>query len=201
MNVTVYYDYICPFSYIGTKRILKLAEEMDLEIKWVGIEIHPNYPASGKPRKRTPRLIHITQTLKDIAKADNTRIQLPGFITNSRLCLESAEFARSKDKFMQFHNNTYDAFFMKRENIGDIKVIRNIASRSGMDPDELEQSLRKREMKSKIDSNIKQAEENMVLGVPTIYFNNFRVHGVQTPEDYRNLIMKEFQREKENRLN
>lgn len=200
MKVTFYYDYICPFCYIGKKRILKLADEMDLDINWVGIEIHPEYPAAGRKRKRTPRLVHITQTLKDIAKADNTEIQLPGFITNSRLCLEGAEFARTRGKFMEFHKNTYNAFFKNRENIGDIGVIRGIASKSGMDPDELEQSLRKREMKKKIDDNKKEAGENMVLGVPTIYFNEFRVHGVQTPEDYRNLIIKEIQREKERQL-
>lgn len=200
MKVTFYYDYICPFCYIGKKRILRLAEDMDLDIRWVGIEIHPDYPAAGRKRKRTRRLVHITQTLKDIARADNTEIQLPGFITNSRLCLEGAEFARTKGKFMQFHENTYNAFFKNRENIGDIEIIRKIATRSEIDPDELERSLRKREMKDKIENNKKAAEKNMVLGVPTIYLNDFRVHGVQTAEDYKNLIMREIQRQKEKKL-
>lgn len=200
MKVTFYYDYICPFCYIGKKRILKLAEEMDFELNWIGIEIHPEYPAAGRKRKRTPRLIHITQTLKDIARVDNTEIRLPGFITNSRLCLEGAEFARTKGKFMQFHENTYNAFFKNRENIGDIEIIRKIAIRSDIDPDELENSLRKREMKDKIEDNKKAAEKNMVLGVPTVYFNDFRVHGVQTPADYKNLIMNEIQRQKEKKL-
>ena len=201
MKVTFYYDYICPFSYIGTKRMEKLKEELELDVTWVGIEIHPDYPATGKPRKKTPRLIHITQTLKDIAKADNTEISLPGFITNSRLCLESAEFAKTIGKFEEFHKAAYESLFRHRENIGDIKVIRRIATRAGIDPDELEQSLRKREMKNRIEENKKQAENNMVLGVPTIYFNEFRVHGVQTIEDYKQLIMKETERQKKRNLN
>lgn len=200
MKVTFYYDYICPFCFIGTNRILKLADELELDVNWVGIEIHPEYPASGRTRKRTRRLVHITQTLKEIAKADNTEINLPGFVTNSRLCLEGAEFAKNKGKFMEFHKNTYNAFFRNRENIGDISTIRKIASRSELDPDELEQSLRKREMKSRIDENKKTADDNVVLGVPTVYFNDFRVHGVQTPEDYRNLIMNETEREKKKKL-
>ena len=55
-------------------------------------------------------------------------------------------------------------------------------------------------MNDKIEDNKKAAEKNMVLGVPTIYFNEFRVHGVQTAEDYKNLIMREIQRQKEKKL-
>ena len=190
MKVTIFYDYICPFCYIGSKRILSLAEEFQLNIEWRGIEIHPKYPSEGKKSKATPRLKHITRTLYDIAKEDNTEIKLPGFVTNSRLCLEAAEFAKTRDKFLDFHNAAYDAYLNKRENIAQLETLINVGKRAGLEVSELERSLRNREMRSVIDENKKLADENVVLGVPTIYFNNFRVHGVQSTESYREIIKK-----------
>ena len=190
MKITIFYDYICPFCYIGTKRILDLVDEMQLDVEWTGIEIHPEYSSEGKRRKSSPRLKHITQTLYDIAEQDGTDIKLPGFITNSRLCLESAEFAKTKGKFLEFHKTAYDSYMNKRENIGQLKILLSIGKKVGLDLKELEHCLRNREMKSKIDENKRIAEEKMVLGVPTIYFNEFRVHGVQSTEAYREIIKK-----------
>ena len=52
MNIIFYYDYICPFCYVGTKRMLQIADEFKLEIDWKGIEIHPDYSPEGKKRKK-----------------------------------------------------------------------------------------------------------------------------------------------------
>ena len=50
--------------------------------------------------------------------------------------------------------------------------------------------LKKRLMKKQIEENQKSADDNIVIGVPTLYFNEFRVHGVQSPDIYRNIIKK-----------
>ena len=56
MKVTVYYDYICPFCYLGSKRILELSKEFDLDMEWVGIEIHPEFPPEGKKRSKSSKV-------------------------------------------------------------------------------------------------------------------------------------------------
>jgi len=80
MNVTVYYDYTCPFCYLGTKRILGLSNEFNLTIDWKGIEIHPEFPPQGKKRTRTLKSKPIAETIKEMAKEDNIEIKLPGFV-------------------------------------------------------------------------------------------------------------------------
>ena len=195
MKVTFFYDYICPFCYIGSKRLLKLSEEFDFDIDWRGIEIHPEYTNEGKKRKKSMRSQHIFETLTEVAKDDNTEINLPGFVTNSRLCLEASIFAKEKDKFLDFHNNVYVAYFNKKVNIGVVENVIKIAEESGLNIEELYQSLKKREYKKAIQDNQKFADESMVLGVPTIYFNELRVHGTQSMDAYRNLIHKELTNE------
>ena len=190
MSIIFYYDYICPFCYIGSNRIQKLSEELDLEITWKGIEIHPEYGTEGKIRKKTPRSEHLEQTLSEIAEDDNTEVTLPGFVTNSRLCLEASEFAKTQNRFSDFHNEVYNFYFNKRENIGKLETVIEIGVVSGLDASALEESLRSREFKNTIDENKKSADEKIVMGVPTVYFNDFRVHGTQSTEVYRTLIKK-----------
>lgn len=162
-----------------------------MEIEWRAIEIHPEYTSEGKKRKKTLRSAHILQTLNDIAEDDNTEIELPGFITNSRLCLESSVFAREKGKFIEFHNKVYSSYFKERVNIGKVENVLKIADASGLDSDELYERLKKREYKKTIEENQKFADENMVLGVPTVYLNELRVHGAQSMDVYRNLVLRE----------
>lgn len=190
MNITFYFDYICPFCYVASKRIQKLSDELGLEIDWKGIEIHPEYGPEGKKRKKTHRTEHLTQTLFEIAKEDGTDIALPGFVTNSRLCLEASEYAKSKSSFIRFHNEAYNHYFFKRENIGKLETVLEIGENAGLDPGDLEENLRARTMKEIIDQNKKSADEKIVMGVPTLYFNDFRVHGTQSTEVYRTIIKK-----------
>ena len=133
----------------------------------------------------------MSQTLQEIADEDGTKIGLPGFVTNSRLCLEASEFAKTKDRFIQFHNEAYDSYFNKKENIGLLETVLDIGKNSGLDVSDLEQALRSRSMKKLIDENKRSADESIVMGVPTIYFNDFRVHGTQSKEVYRSIIKKQ----------
>ncbi len=190
MDIIFYFDYICPFCYVGTKRMLKIADEFDLSIDWRGIEIHPEFSPEGKIRKKSPRSKHLAETLKEITDIDNSDIQLPGFVTNSRLCLEASEFSKTKGKFTEFHTTAFDYFFNQKENIGKIETILNIGKIAGLDTGELEDNLKKRLMKKQIEENQKSADDNIVIGVPTLYFNEFRVHGVQSPDIYRKIIKK-----------
>ncbi len=192
MKITVFYDYICPFSYIGSKRIQKIANEYGFEIDWKGYEIHPEYPKEGKKRKRTLKTIRVLESLNSVLDEGDVDIKLPGFITNSRLALLTAEFAKSKDKFIEFHNLCYDSYFLEGKNIGDINVILEIAEKVDLDKNELDVALENKKTFATLKNYRTEAEEFDVLGVPSIVFNSFRVHGVQTIETYRQIIAKFF---------
>ena len=42
---------------------------------------------------------------------------------------------------------------------------------------------------------MERARENLVLGVPTLYLGELRIHGIQPLESYRKLIAKELLRQ------
>ncbi len=195
MKIFLYYDYICPFCFLATERVADLAREFGLGAEWLGVEIHPEYPAEGKRRKKTERIVRISETLENVAAEAGAEIKLPGFVTNSRLCLEGAEFAKEKNRFMEFHKACYTAYFREGKNIGLLKTVLEAGERAGLSAEELSESLRGRFFSEKIEKNMERARENLVLGVPTLYLGELRIHGIQPLESYRKLIAKELLRE------
>ena len=194
MKVTVYYDYICPFCYLGSKRILELSKEFDLTIDWKGIEIHPEFPPEGKIRSKTIKSKSFAKTVYTMAKEDNIEIKLPGYATNSRLALEASEFAKTTDKFLDYHISIYEAYFVEALNIGDQDVVLKVGEHAGLDRDELEESLNNRSMFDSIEKNKKQAKDNLVLGVPTFVFGSFPLHGNQSTQTMRDIIKRSLER-------
>lgn len=190
MNVTVYYDYICPFCYLGTKRILGLSKEFNLTIDWKGLEIHPEFPPQGKKRTKTLKSKSFAETIREMAKEDNIEIKLPGYATNSRLSLEASEFAKIKGKFLEFHIGIYEAYFLEGRNIGDIEIVLDIGEKAGLHRSDLVECLNKRTMFDNIEANKKEAEDNIILGVPTFIFGNFPVHGNQSTQTMRHIIKR-----------
>ncbi|HEY7536075.1 MAG TPA: DsbA family protein [Thermodesulfobacteriota bacterium] len=194
MKVTVYYDYICPYCFLGTKRVERLTQEFEMTVEWKGIEIHPEIPPQGVKRTRTFKFQQVSENIKEMSQEDNLEINLPGTVANSRLSLEASEFAKSKDRFREFHNSVYEAYFQKGENIGNIDVILDIGEKNGLEINELEECLKKRTMLKKIADNGKAAEIDQVLGVPTFLFGKFGVHGVQSLDGFRKIINRVIER-------
>lgn len=190
MNVTVFYDYICPFCYLGTKRILELAKEFNLTIDWKGIEIHPEFTSEPKQRAKTIKSRSFAKTVYSMAKEDNIKIKLPGFATNSRKALEASEFAKTKNKFIEFHQGIYESYFLDGLNIGDTEIVLGIGEKAELDRKELEECLNKRTMFNNIQANKREAEDNLILGVPTFLFGKFPLYGNQTSQTMRQVIQR-----------
>ena len=121
---------------------------------------------------------------------EDIKFRLPGFVTNSRLALQAAEFSKTKNKFIEFHNRCYDSYFLRRENIGDLNIILDIGEKAGLDRSELEGVILNNKMQEYLDNYRDEAKSIDVLGVPTALFNDLRIHGVQSVETYKLFIKK-----------
>ena len=199
VKAVFYYDYACPFCFLAATRLRGLAAEFPLEMEWRGVEIHPERPPEGKRRKNAERTARIARTLAEAAGEDGADVSLPGFVANSRLCLEGAEFAKSEGRFGEFHEGCYEAYFGEGKNIGNIDTVVEIGGKAGLGEADLREALEKRTFSEKIEDNMKSARENLVLGVPTLYVNGMRIHGTQSRETYRKLVRKELERTRSRR--
>lgn len=194
MKVTVFYDYNCPFCYLGSMSLNELSKEFEMDIEWKGFEIHPEFPPEGRKRSKSIKSLRVSGGVMEMAREDGFQIKLPGFAANSRLALEGSEFAKTKGLFKEFHEGVYEAYFMKGLNIGDIDVLLDVGSCTGLDKSELKEALHSRSMYEKIEQNRHEAQNNRILGVPTYIFGKFPVHGYQPTETFRKIIQRAIER-------
>lgn len=188
MDVTVFYDYNCPFCYVASRRLAVLSQEFELSISWKGIEIHPEFPPEGVKTGKSFKSLLLRETIDEAAGEDGVEIRVPGFAANTRLALEASELAKTGGRFEDFHYAVYEAYFGEGLNIGDPGVLLTIGERAGIDPETLTDSLDKRTMRGAVESNQSEAEKYTVLGVPTFIFGGFPVYGCQSIETMRAII-------------
>lgn len=194
MKITVFYDYICPFCYLTATRLDALSREFDLEVDWKGVEIHPEFPPQGKRISKSVKSLNRVSIIKGTALEEGEGVKLPGFVTNSRLSLEASEFAKTMNRFREFHHGIYEAYFVKGQNIGDMNIILDVGEKASLEKTALEECLKNRTMYDRIEENKTEAGKNSVMGVPTLFLERFPVHGDQSLETLRHLIRRAIER-------
>ena len=112
-KVIVYSDYICPFCFIGKERVDRLEREFGVDVEWKGFEIHPEIPAGGSDLASLgfdeATVAAISSQVRNLSEEANLKLNLPSRISNSRLALQIAEFAKEQVKFKEYHEAVFTA--------------------------------------------------------------------------------------------
>lgn len=138
LRVSVISDYICPFCYIGHKRLEKLRDEYDLKIQWCFVEIHPETPLEGQAIEHIghspSHLNSLLNNLQTLATEDGLTLNRPRFTCNSRKALLLAEASKTLGSaiFYALHNALFDALFVHHQDIGDEALLRQLAKQHGI---------------------------------------------------------------------
>ena len=193
--VTVFSDYICPFCYVGSRRILDLADEFDLDILWANIEIHPDNPPEGKPVEELgyppEQWQQMMAALSRMAEDEGLPIVERTFTTNSRRALLLAEAAKEAGRpvFACIHERLFEAYFGERRNIGDPEVLMAIAEECGMDQRLVEAAWTDPEYADRLRQYHEAAVRIGVSGTPTYVINNeSALVGAVETEDLRQAL-------------
>ena len=168
LKLSVFSDYICPFCYIGSRRLLRLNDTYDVKVNWCGLEIHPDTPAEGMPIERLgyapDQWRAMMDNLQVMAEAEGLTLQAHDFTTNSRQALLLAEAAK------QAGRDRFSAFFSDGLNIGDTEVLRNLAQECGLERDLVESAWQEPRYGQRLDINLRHAVELGVNGTPSYVF-------------------------------
>src|SRR3990172_6056027 len=98
LEVVVFSDYICPFCYIGDRRLARLTERFDLKVDHRYLEIHPDTPSEGMPLSELgyapDQWSRMMAHLSRMAEEENIPLAEREFTTNSHRALLLAEAAQ-----------------------------------------------------------------------------------------------------------
>jgi predicted DsbA family dithiol-disulfide isomerase len=139
-TVLEWYDFLCPFCYVGQHRNAILARH-GLHVVELPFQIHPEIPPGGIPAG--PRNGAMHAMLEREAKEAGLRLNWPQRLPNTRRALAVAEWTRQHQPgaFPQLHRKLFAAHFALGEDLEDPNVINRHATEAGIDVGALNDAL------------------------------------------------------------
>lgn len=139
-GLTVWSDYVCPFAYVGHRRLARAREaHPDVAVTVLPFEIHPETPPGGVPRDvlteaAVARGVPMRPgALRELLEEDGIRLHSAPVLVNSRLALQVAEAARDAGCFDAMHDRLFRASFEEAADLGRPEVLADLADEVGLD--------------------------------------------------------------------
>ncbi|MEN8423678.1 DsbA family oxidoreductase [Acinetobacter junii] len=185
MRVDIWSDVVCPFCYIGKKRLEHVAEQagIELDIHWHSFELDPDAPAKHEV-SNTERLAQkygrsyaeMEEMERNIAAMAATEgIDFQWQKSNSGNSFNAhriIHLAQSKGLGNEAKEAFFHAYMTEGLAIGEREVVEEIASRIGLDNAEVEYVLDSDELADFVRHDEKIAHEQLkVTGVPFFVFD------------------------------
>ncbi len=178
-TVYVFYDYVCPYAYIGKQRADELERTYDVQIEMLPWEIYPNAVPSGEEHDFEPPEDYIGWVE---AMADEVDVALdgPDIGINSNLALRGALYAREQgdEVFDAYNDAVFEAVWTDGLDIGDREVLAGIVEEIGLDPEAFFEAIEHHSYQYRLDLIDEAAEEDLgIKRVPTFVFGDQRIVG------------------------
>ena len=205
VNIDIVSDVMCPWCYIGKKRleqaIEKLPEGIEVDIRWRPYQLDPTLPKEGKDREQylsekfggSQQAKQIYANIVDAGREENIPFDFeaiavsPNTLDAHRIIRWAASEAPGvQDRLVDL---LFKAFFIEGKNIGDNDVLLNAAEQAGMDRAITESLLVGQADCLEVEQEIEIARKMGVTGVPCFILDNkYAVMGAQAADVLSNAI-------------
>lgn len=185
MRVDIWSDVVCPFCYIGKKRLEHVAQEagIELDIHWHSFELDPNAPAkhdtsnterlAKKYGRSYAEMEEMERNVAAMAAVEGIDFQWQKANSgNSFNAHRIIHLAQSKGLGNEAKEAFFHAYMTEGLAIGEREVVEEIASRIGLDNAEVEYVLDSDELADFVRHDEQIAHEQLkVTGVPFFVFD------------------------------
>lgn len=112
-------------------------------------------------------------------------------LPNSRLALETAEYARDRGCFDEYHERIFQAYFTHGRDIGRFRVVADVAQQCGLDPIAVKTVLESKIYSARLTAAREEARSYGITGIPTfIVDGRFAIVGAQPLDRFRELLAR-----------
>ncbi|WP_243292498.1 DsbA family oxidoreductase [Bacillus sp. FJAT-47783] len=212
MNIKIWSDFVCPFCYIGKRRLEEALKQFPhregVKIEFKSFELDPEAPKDTRmteaemlAKKYGVSVDEAKKMTAQVAKQAETvgltfhfETMIP---TNTFDAHRLAKYAKTKGKETDITENLLYAHFTESKHIGDLETLMNIAHAVGLDPKEVKNVL----YNADEYANEVRADENMarkigVRGVPFFVINDkYAISGAQPTETFLKALEKAWEEE------
>ena len=204
LPITVYSDVICPWCYVGKRRLeTALASPgmpAAMQFSWRPFELNPDMPAEGMERQayRARKFGAARSAELDAAMAETGREAGIDFAfarmqrtPNTRLAhrlIWEGERQGAQDAIV---NRLFRAYFEEGADIGSAAVLQGLAAEAGLDADGVKAALTGANSLKAVTELEQQGYAMGIQGVPFfILMAKYAISGAQPPEFWRDTLPK-----------
>ncbi len=172
-TVDVFFDYVCPYCYIASKRELVLKKDLDINFNWKPWEIHPERPMSAEKRS----FLDPSFIIRGLGDEIGVKVTMPVHRSNSRLALLGMLYAKGIGKFDEYHHAVFRKHWEEKKDISDTAVLKEICTEIGVDPDAMESAISSPDFQRILKEMDEEAERRHVELVPSYMLDSKIVVG------------------------
>lgn len=211
MEIAIWSDYVCPFCYIGKRRLEQALEETgyasqaNLQLK--AYQLDASTPEvvtesmyeslARKYRTSIEQARSMTANVTEQAKSvglDYNFEEMKG--ANTARAHRLVKFADTQEKGYVLGESLLKAHFLDGQNINDIEVLVKLATDVGLDETEARRVVESNEFFPQIQIDQTEAAQIGIQGVPFFVLNNkYAISGAQPIEVFKEAIEKVAQEE------
>jgi predicted DsbA family dithiol-disulfide isomerase len=196
MRIDVVSDVICPWCYIGKRRLaaaLQQRPEVEAEILWHPFQLNPDMPPEGMARERYiaakfgggQHASRVYQNVTDVGAAVGIPFHFERIkvTPNTRDAHRLIRRATESGDAAPVVEALFNAYFIEGRNIGDRETLAAIADEAGLDGSETARFLASRDGAEEVLAEDMSARRIGINAVPCFIFERkYVVSGAQEPE-------------------
>jgi|SRR6267154_2084546 len=199
VKIDVVSDVVCPWCYIGKRRLEKaidqLRDKIDFQVEYHPFELNPDTPKEGVNHKAyvikkfggEARYQQMTKHVVDIAAQEGLKFNFsdeqisPNTLNAHRLI----GYAKGEGKQLEMKEALMSAYFEKGVDLTQNKNLVNIAVALGLDESAVESFLKSDELTAEVKLEEQLNFQRGISGVPFYIINNkYGVSGAQPTEGF-----------------
>ncbi len=196
MRIPFYFDYACPWAYLGSCRVESYFGDVGCEVDLRPVHLATlKEPSAGKGPEPGPRKkAHFMNDLgywRELVGAEMA--SEPGAIVRSdtRLALRAMLVAKDEGRAREYHYPAYRARWAEGRDLSAPETVRELLAGAGLDADAALARAESDEIGERLERDTQQAIERGVFGVPTVFVGDRMLWGNDRFELARYFVQKE----------
>lgn len=199
IKISVVSDVVCPWCYIGKRRLEKamneLSEKIDFEVEYLPFELNPQMPIDGVDQKQylsdkfggEERYDQITSHTTAVAGQDGLSFDFSAqkISPNTRNAHRLVQLAKEENKQLEIVEGFFKAYFTDGVDLSKKENLLKVAEAAGVSRAKADELLRSTNGLAELELMERELHKLGISGVPFyIIQNKYGVSGAQPAESF-----------------
>ena len=202
IKIDIISDTVCPWCYIGKKRLDKAIEEykdQNFDINWHAFQLNPTMPKEGVDRQLylstkfggEERAISIYNQIQNAGQSSNILFNFDkiNIMPNSFYSHMLLEYSKEEGIQNKISEELFEAFFIHGKNIGEFTELNKIAKLNNIKDFSEDFFITRKDLAKKVQMSDETSRSKGIGGVPFFIINdNYAISGAQESEVFKKIF-------------